>query len=648
MQTRCPFCQTLFHVTPEQLKMHAGRVRCGHCRQVFNAFEHLNNALSPKKAPSLKDIAPSVEIQFGHSLSEERVQLNLDDQELASLQKLPPAPELEQEAEIRIDLEEEEIPHGLAALQKNPAPSVENLAPAQTIPVAAAVKAPVAPAPIIATPPAPSVPPPVAPPPVEAPAPVFEAPQIANSPAEPSKPVLTFDEPEVDLLPTGQRFNDFPPVSVAPENLQLDIELAPSVVPDSIEIDIPPSVAPESIAPEEPLPPEEPPEPEEVALPEINPNFDVEVEPEPLPPLEEPQEEIKPLPPQVVEAQVAQPIKPAEPIKAAKPIPKPAPQKTKEEFLMEKIKAMELEFEAREKEERRKAKKNKKSTEEKPAVAQKPPKKEVSIPPPSEPPKEAHFSTAEAGFFSKSDLLVNDPIFTPTPAPAAAPVAFAVNDSLSDEIQENINRLDEEFKQEWINEPEPNLLDSLIPSVESSITAPVFQEENPPPPWHGLEKLSKPKRKKTSSKYVWTVSVLSILLFLQVAFFFKEIIVEEVPALRTVYQSLGITLPLQRELKLLTIESSDLNIDSENGIFKLQATLGNRARFNQAWPNLELVLTDTFDQALLKRTLQPGDYLKNPENPFFKAQSEDHIQLWLQAKNVEAVGYRLSVFYPKG
>ena len=41
MRTRCPGCQTVFRVTPEQLKARAGKVRCGQCQTVFNALDSL-------------------------------------------------------------------------------------------------------------------------------------------------------------------------------------------------------------------------------------------------------------------------------------------------------------------------------------------------------------------------------------------------------------------------------------------------------------------------------------------------------------------------------------------------------------------------------------------------------------------------------
>ncbi len=41
MLTRCPECATTFRVTPEQLKVRAGKVRCGECQHVFNALDTL-------------------------------------------------------------------------------------------------------------------------------------------------------------------------------------------------------------------------------------------------------------------------------------------------------------------------------------------------------------------------------------------------------------------------------------------------------------------------------------------------------------------------------------------------------------------------------------------------------------------------------
>jgi predicted Zn finger-like uncharacterized protein len=39
--TRCPGCKTIFRVTPQQLLLKMGQVRCGHCRTVFDGNEAL-------------------------------------------------------------------------------------------------------------------------------------------------------------------------------------------------------------------------------------------------------------------------------------------------------------------------------------------------------------------------------------------------------------------------------------------------------------------------------------------------------------------------------------------------------------------------------------------------------------------------------
>ena len=41
LATQCPHCQTTFRVAHDQLKLRAGLVRCGHCKEIFNGIEHL-------------------------------------------------------------------------------------------------------------------------------------------------------------------------------------------------------------------------------------------------------------------------------------------------------------------------------------------------------------------------------------------------------------------------------------------------------------------------------------------------------------------------------------------------------------------------------------------------------------------------------
>jgi predicted Zn finger-like uncharacterized protein len=48
--TRCPGCNTIFRVTPPQLALRGGQVRCGHCHTVFNGVASLVS-LAPQPRP---------------------------------------------------------------------------------------------------------------------------------------------------------------------------------------------------------------------------------------------------------------------------------------------------------------------------------------------------------------------------------------------------------------------------------------------------------------------------------------------------------------------------------------------------------------------------------------------------------------------
>ena len=88
-------------------------------------------------------------------------------------------------------------------------------------------------------------------------------------------------------------------------------------------------------------------------------------------------------------------------------------------------------------------------------------------------------------------------------------------------------------------------------------------------------------------------------------------------------------------------------LEAKAGMLLLSATLKNRAAYAQAWPLLEITLTDTQDAAVVRRVLQPADYLPPQADPtLFPPNGEVGLRLWLEAKETAAAGYRLYVFYP--
>src|SRR5204863_9927828 len=53
--TRCPGCHTVFRVTPQQLAMREGQVRCGHCKTVFDGVREQISLAPQVRSPEDDD-----------------------------------------------------------------------------------------------------------------------------------------------------------------------------------------------------------------------------------------------------------------------------------------------------------------------------------------------------------------------------------------------------------------------------------------------------------------------------------------------------------------------------------------------------------------------------------------------------------------
>ena len=139
----------------------------------------------------------------------------------------------------------------------------------------------------------------------------------------------------------------------------------------------------------------------------------------------------------------------------------------------------------------------------------------------------------------------------------------------------------------------------------------------------------------------------------QMVFYYRSELAVTLPSLRPLLESfsqiLDSPLPLPAHAELVSIETSDLQTDAARGnLLVLNATLRNRAAYGQAYPSLELSLTDTQDAAIARKVFGPKDYLpgKFPADQPFAANSDIPIRLWIETRDLSAAGYRLFVFYP--
>lgn len=158
------------------------------------------------------------------------------------------------------------------------------------------------------------------------------------------------------------------------------------------------------------------------------------------------------------------------------------------------------------------------------------------------------------------------------------------------------------------------------------------------------------------SRWPWLVGSLLMLLVLlaQALYFYRVEITAQLPGLKPIMTGycslLKCTIPLPKKAELMSIESSDLEADPlQANVITLSALLHNRAPHTQAFPSLELSLTDMQDKVVARRTFGPAEYLKSTEDEKqgLAANREMSIKLRLDTTDLKPAGYKLFLFYPK-
>lgn len=91
--TQCPHCSAKFRVRPEQVKLHAGLVRCGACRGIFDAVEHLIEGMLPPVAPpdDEADVEPPRTIIQGMPAMQDSADESTEAVAPEAIQSQPPA-----------------------------------------------------------------------------------------------------------------------------------------------------------------------------------------------------------------------------------------------------------------------------------------------------------------------------------------------------------------------------------------------------------------------------------------------------------------------------------------------------------------------------------------------------------------------------
>ena len=89
--TRCPACQTLFKVVPDQLRISEGWVRCGQCDEIFDASLHLLQAAPEEGMPAFRSEGPvaNYDLRDTSDAIPQPVDIDLNFDHMGSLDELP-------------------------------------------------------------------------------------------------------------------------------------------------------------------------------------------------------------------------------------------------------------------------------------------------------------------------------------------------------------------------------------------------------------------------------------------------------------------------------------------------------------------------------------------------------------------------------
>jgi predicted Zn finger-like uncharacterized protein len=164
----------------------------------------------------------------------------------------------------------------------------------------------------------------------------------------------------------------------------------------------------------------------------------------------------------------------------------------------------------------------------------------------------------------------------------------------------------------------------------------------------------KPSKASGRRRTLWglAVGLLAGALAVQASYLFRQDLARVLPGLRPLLVSacerLGCEMPLPREAAQISIDTSDLQSEpGRPGRFVLHATVKNRADFLQAWPHLELTLTDENDSALVRKVFSPAEWVTGARiETGFAPRGDAAVRLAFDVTAVAPTGYRVYVFYP--
>ena len=144
---------------------------------------------------------------------------------------------------------------------------------------------------------------------------------------------------------------------------------------------------------------------------------------------------------------------------------------------------------------------------------------------------------------------------------------------------------------------------------------------------------------------------LLVLLFAQGVLNFRNALAARFPAAKPALVSscavFGCRVELPAQIDSLAIETGELTTLG-GGAYSFTTELRNAGATAQAWPSLELALTDANDKPLVRRVFAPTDYLAagTALGAGIAPRAEHAIKLHFRVDDLKPSGYHIAVFYP--
>ena len=165
-------------------------------------------------------------------------------------------------------------------------------------------------------------------------------------------------------------------------------------------------------------------------------------------------------------------------------------------------------------------------------------------------------------------------------------------------------------------------------------------------------------RKFHKSKFklnIWSLLLCLLLIALaalQSIYFLRTKIAAEYPQFKPylvpacAYLQCSIDLP--KNLALFAIDDSDMHESEDyDKVINFSSLLINNANYTQTYPNIELTLTDTDDQPVVRRLIKPSEYLKANANLTAGMASKDEmrVKFSINVADLSVAGYRMLLAY---